>query len=49
MPASTGGPVSAPRVIDRRVLEVLEDAVLGEGGDDGGNGPDDAPGATDLP
>jgi len=31
------------------VLEGLEDAVLGEGGDDGGDGPDDAPGATDLP
>jgi hypothetical protein len=49
LPASTGGQFSPRSSWTGPALEVLKGAALGAGGDDGGDGPDDAPGATDLP
>jgi len=49
LPASTGGQFSPRSSWTGPALGVLKSAALGAGGDAAGDGPDDAPGATDLP
>jgi hypothetical protein len=49
LPASTDGQFSPRASRTGAALEVLRDAVPGEGEDGGGDGPDDAWDATDVP